>query len=176
MRSRSLWEASKGVNIFTTKVHGTVHQLSQRNETVPVRIRFFFLSEIFGSSVARTSERSNTFWQSLLVQASKVLLYVCVYISWTNKFISMKYPLSFYRIFFFPNPYLIVRSGFKLYFNVNFRFSPLFIFNYNINLPPSSIYKHLKTNLMKHSTFLILQESRIYLISVFSNISYFCVQ
>jgi hypothetical protein len=51
-------------NIFTTKVHCTVHQLSKLNETDPVRIRFFSLWN-YGTSVARTSDSSNTFWQSL---------------------------------------------------------------------------------------------------------------
>ena len=39
-----------------------------------VRIRFFSLWN-YGTSVARTSDSLNTFWQSLRVRASEVLLY-----------------------------------------------------------------------------------------------------
>ena len=67
---------------------------------------------------------------------------------------------------FFPNLYLMVRSGSGLYFNVNLRFSPFFIFSwYNINMLPSLIYKHLKTILIKHIAFLILPESAINIFS-----------
>ena len=45
-----------------------------REQSPPVRIRFF-LSLKLRTSVARTSDSSNRFWQSLRVQASEVLLY-----------------------------------------------------------------------------------------------------
>jgi hypothetical protein len=51
---------------------------------------------------------------------------VGVYISLINKFISMKYPFAFI-LYFFKKLYLMVRSGFRLCFNVNLRFTLLFI-------------------------------------------------
>jgi hypothetical protein len=50
-------------------------------------------------------------------------------------------------------------------------FHPLLISVENMNLLPSSIYMHLKTNSMKHTQSLILGECGSQLISVFSDIS-----
>lgn len=72
-------------------------------------------------------------------------------------FVSMKYLCVFSVCFPPSNPYLLVRSGSGLYFNVDLQFSSFFIFCwYNINMLPSLIYKHLKTILIKHITYSIL--------------------
>ena len=75
-RSRSLWELSKGLNIFYEKgplllciSYHSVMKLSR------VKTRFFSLWN-YETSVAQTSDSSNTFWQSLGVRANIVLLYV----------------------------------------------------------------------------------------------------
>ena len=60
------------------------------------------------------------------------------------------------------NPYLIVWSGSGYYinvnFNLNFRFHPVLISVENMNMLSSSIYKHPKSNWLKHKQSLILGE------------------
>jgi hypothetical protein len=61
------------------------------------------------------------------------------------------------------------RSGCEFYIiNVNFRFSSIINFSWEMNLLPSSIYMHLKTNSIKHMQSLILGEcgSHLFLCSV----------
>jgi len=46
-------------------------------------------------------------------------------------FFSVKYPCVFCNTFFFPpNPYPMVRSVSRFYFNISFQFTPLFIFSW----------------------------------------------
>ena len=75
-RTRSLWELSKGLNIFYEK--GPLYCISYHSVMKLSRVKTgFFLSEITRPlAVARTSDSSNTFWQSLRVRAREVLLYI----------------------------------------------------------------------------------------------------
>ena len=69
------------------------------------------------------------------------------------------------------NPYLMVRSRSE-YYTVSGL--PTFLISVkNMNLLSSSIYKHLKTYLIKHKQSLILGECGSQLISVLSNILQF---
>ena len=71
------------------------------------------------------------------------------------------------------NPYLMVRSRSEYYTSMSVSGLPTFlILVENMNLLSSSIYKHLKTYLIKHkqSLNLILGECGSQLISVLSNI------
>ena len=72
------------------------------------------------------------------------------------------------------NLYLIVRSGCEFYIiNVNFQFSSIINFSWEMNLLPSSIYMHLKTNSIKQMHSLILGVCGSQHISVFSDIFQF---
>jgi hypothetical protein len=69
------------------------------------------------------------------------------------------------------NPYLMVRSRSEYYTSMSVSGLPTFlILVENMNLLSSSIYKHLKTYLIKHKQSLILGECGSQLISVLSNI------
>ena len=69
------------------------------------------------------------------------------------------------------NPYLMVRSRSEYYTSMSVPGLPTFlILVENMNLLSSSIYKHLKTYLIKHKQSLILGECGSQLISVLSNI------
>ena len=73
------------------------------------------------------------------------------------------------------NPYLMVRSRPEYYtsMSVSGLYLHFFISVKNMNLLSSSIYKHLKTYLIKHKQSLILGECGNQLISVLSNIFQF---
>ena len=74
------------------------------------------------------------------------------------------------------NPYLMVRSRSDYYTSKSVSGLPKFLIsvkNMNKNLLSSSIYKHLKTYLIKHKQYLILGECGSQLISVLSNIFQF---
>ena len=72
------------------------------------------------------------------------------------------------------NPYLMVRSRSEYYTSMSVSGSPTFlILVENMNLLSSSIYKHLKTYLIKHKQSLILGECGSQLISVLSNLFQF---
>jgi hypothetical protein len=72
------------------------------------------------------------------------------------------------------NPYLIVRSRSEYNTLMSVSGLPTFLISVkNMNLLSSSIYKHLKTYLMKHKQSLILGECGSQLISVLSNIFQF---
>ena len=72
------------------------------------------------------------------------------------------------------NPYLMVRSRSEYYTSMSVSSSPTFLISVkNMNLLSSSIYKHLKTYLIKHKQSLIIGECGSQLISVFSNIFQF---
>ena len=71
------------------------------------------------------------------------------------------------------NPYLTVRSRSEYFTSISTSGLPTFLISVkNINLVSmsSSIYKHLKTNLIKYKQSLILWECGSQLISVLSNI------
>lgn len=69
--------------------------------------------------------------------------------------------------FLLPNLYLTVLAGSGCYFNGNFRFTQLFIFSVdNINLLPTEIFNHVKTNLIKHMALLIPLEFNLFLYPV----------
>ena len=69
------------------------------------------------------------------------------------------------------NPYLTVRSRSEYFTSISTSGLPTFLISVkNMNLLSSSIYKHLKTNLIQS---LILWECGSQLISVFSNIFQF---
>ena len=69
------------------------------------------------------------------------------------------------------NSYLMVRSRSEYYTSMSVSGLPTFlILVENMNLLSSSIYKHLKTYLIKHKQSLILGECGSQLISVLSNI------
>jgi hypothetical protein len=72
------------------------------------------------------------------------------------------------------NPYLMVRSRSEYYTPMSVSGLPTFLITVkNMNLLSSSIYKHLKTYLIKHKQSLILGECESQLISVVSNIFQF---
>ena len=72
------------------------------------------------------------------------------------------------------NPYLMVRSRSEYYTSMLVSGLPTFLISVkNMNLLSSSIYKHLKTYLIKHKQSLILGECGSQLISVPSNIFQF---
>ena len=74
------------------------------------------------------------------------------------------------------NPFLMVRSRSEYYTSNAMSVSglPTFLISVkNMNLLSSSIYKHLKTYLIKHKQSLILGECGSQLISVLSNIFQF---
>jgi hypothetical protein len=72
------------------------------------------------------------------------------------------------------NPYLMVRSRSEYYTSMLVSGLPTFLISLkNMNLLSSSIYKHLKTYLIKHKQSLILGECGSQLISVLSNIFQF---
>ena len=72
------------------------------------------------------------------------------------------------------NPYLMVRSRSEYYTSMSVSGLPTFLISVqNMNLLSSSIYKHLKTYLIKHKQSLILGECGSQLISVLSNIFQF---
>ena len=72
------------------------------------------------------------------------------------------------------NPYLMVRSCSEYYTSMSVSGLPKFLISVkNMNLLSSSIYKHLKTYLIKHKQSLILGECGSQLISVLSNIFQF---
>ena len=67
------------------------------------------------------------------------------------------------------NPYLMVRSRSEYYTSMSVSGSPTFLISVkNMNLLSSSIYKHLKTYLIKHKQSLILK-------GVWKS-TYFCAQ
>ena len=68
------------------------------------------------------------------------------------------------------NPYLTVRSRSEYFTSISTSGLPTFLISVkNMNLLSSSIYKHLKTNLIKYKQSLILWECGSQLISVLSN-------
>ena len=72
------------------------------------------------------------------------------------------------------NPYLMVRSRSEYYTSMSVSDLSTFLISVkNMNLLSSSIYKHLKTYLIKHKQFLILGECGSQLISVLSKIFQF---
>ena len=72
------------------------------------------------------------------------------------------------------NPYLTVRSRSEYFTSISTSGLPTFLISVkNMNLLSSSIYKHLKTNLIKYEQSLILWECGSQLISVLSNIFQF---
>jgi hypothetical protein len=72
------------------------------------------------------------------------------------------------------NPYLMVQSRSEYYTSMSVSGLPIFLISVkNMNLLSSSIYKHLKTYLIKHKQSLILGECGSQLISVLSNIFQF---
>ena len=72
------------------------------------------------------------------------------------------------------NPYIMVRSRSEYYTSMSVSGLPTFFISVkNMNLLSSSIYKHLKTYLIKHKQSLILGECGSQLISVLSNIFQF---
>ena len=72
------------------------------------------------------------------------------------------------------NPYLTVRSRSEYFTSISTSGLPTFLISVkNMNLLSSSIYKHLKTNLIKYKQSLILWECGSQLISVLSNIFQF---
>jgi hypothetical protein len=72
------------------------------------------------------------------------------------------------------NPYLMVRSRSEYYTSMLVSGLPTFLISAkNMNMLSSSIYKHLKTYLIKHKQSLILGECGSQLISVLSNIFQF---
>ena len=72
------------------------------------------------------------------------------------------------------NPYLIVRSRSEYYTSMLVSGLPTFLISAkNMNLLSSSIYKHLKTYLIKHKQSLILGKCGSQLVSVLSNIFQF---
>jgi hypothetical protein len=72
------------------------------------------------------------------------------------------------------NPYLMVGSRSEYYTSMSVSGLPTFLISVkNMNLLSSSIYKHLKTYLIKHKQTLILGECGSQLISVLSNIFQF---
>ena len=72
------------------------------------------------------------------------------------------------------NPYLMVRSRSEYYTSMSVSGLPTFLISVkNMNLLSSSIYKHLKTNLIKYKQSLILWECGSQLISLLSNIFHF---
>ena len=91
-------------------------------------------------------------------------LFTLVWVTSVNKLsckyfsIKCSYVYIFLKIKIANNLYLMVRSGSEFYISVNFRFHQLLISVENMNLLPSSIYKHLKTNLIKHEQSLIFGE------------------
>jgi hypothetical protein len=98
-RSRSLWELSKGLNIFLRE-RPTLFYISYHivMKLPWVGTRFFsFLN--YGTSVTWTTDSSNRFWQSLRVRASEVLLYTvsCIKVNGTF-FILMNYLDMLYSI------------------------------------------------------------------------------
>ena len=75
-RSHSLWKSSKGLNMFYDK--GPLYCASVYRSIMKlplVRTRFFYLWN-YGNSVAWTSDNLTTFWQSLPIPATEVLLYI----------------------------------------------------------------------------------------------------
>ena len=90
-----------------------------------------------------------------------------------------KYSAELAKTFFFcltlaNNPYLMVRSRSEYYTSMSVSGLPTFLISVkNMNLLSSSIYKHLKTYLIKHKQSLILGECGSQLISVHSNIFQF---
>ena len=72
------------------------------------------------------------------------------------------------------NPYLMVRSRSEYHTSMSVSGLPTFLISVeNMNLLSSSIYKHLKTYLIKHKQSLILRKCGSQLISVLSNIFQF---
>ena len=72
------------------------------------------------------------------------------------------------------NPYIMVLSRSEYYTSMSVSGLPTFLISAkNMNLLSSSIYKHLKTYLIKHKQSLIFGECRSQLISVLSNIFQF---
>ena len=72
------------------------------------------------------------------------------------------------------NPYIMVRSRSEYYASMSVSGLPTFLISVkNMNLLSYSIYKHLKTYLIKHKQYLILGECGSQLISVLSNIFQF---
>ena len=72
------------------------------------------------------------------------------------------------------NPYLTVRSRSEYFTSISASGLPTFLISVkNMNLLSSSIYKHLKTNLIKYKQSLILWECGSQLISVLSIIFQF---
>ena len=72
------------------------------------------------------------------------------------------------------NPYLTVRSRSEYFTSIATSGLPTFLISVkNMNLLSSSIYKNLKTNLIKYKQSLILWECGSQLISVLSNIFQF---
>ena len=72
------------------------------------------------------------------------------------------------------NPYLMVRSRSEYYTPMSVSGLPTFLITVkNMNLLSSSIYKHLKTYLIKHKQSLIFGVCGSQLISVLSNIFQF---
>ena len=72
------------------------------------------------------------------------------------------------------NPYLTVRSHSEYFTSMSTSGLSTFLISVkNMNLLSSSIYKHLKTNLIKYKQSLILWECGSQLISVLSNIFQF---
>ena len=76
-RSHSLWEFSKEFNLFYY-FYGPLSWVAvYHSKTVPDRTWIWFCSlENYGTSVAWTTNNSNTFWQSLRVRDTDVLLYI----------------------------------------------------------------------------------------------------
>jgi hypothetical protein len=80
-----LWELSNWLDIFL-RLRPTVTCISYHSvmKLSQARTRFFSLWN-YGTSVARTSDSSNTLWQSLWVLATEVLMYFNSYIiKWMN--------------------------------------------------------------------------------------------
>ena len=72
------------------------------------------------------------------------------------------------------NPYITVRSRSEYFTSLSTSSLPTFLISAkNMNLLSSSIYKYLKTNLIKYKQSLILWECGSQLISVLSNIFQF---
>ena len=72
------------------------------------------------------------------------------------------------------NPYLTVRSRSEYFTSISTSGLPTFLISVkNMNLLSSSIYKNLKTNLIKYKQSLILWDGGSQLISVLSNIFQF---